>query len=97
MILKDSRTIFRTTSVKNELGMHARPASRIAQMAESAQFGIWLHANSIKADATSVLDILSLCAAKETEIMVEIENKNDVHVLDQIVYFFENGFGESQG
>ncbi|MFA5905280.1 MAG: HPr family phosphocarrier protein [Desulfobacula sp.] len=95
--MKDSITITRTTSVKNELGMHARPASRIAQIAESAQWGIWLHANSIKVDATSILDILSLCATKGTDIVVEIENKNDMHVLDQIADFFEIGFGESQG
>lgn len=76
--------------------MHARPASRIAQMAESAQFGIWLHANSIKVEATSTLDILTLCAVKGTDIMVEIESQKDVDVLNQIVDFFETGFGESR-
>ncbi len=96
MILKDSRTITRTTSVKNELGMHARPASRIAQMAESAQFGIWLQANSTRVDATSTLDILTLCAAKGTDIVVEIENQKDMDVLDRVIDFFETGFGESQ-
>ncbi len=94
--MKDSIATIRTTSVKNELGMHARPASRIAQIAESAQFGIWLHANSTKADATSILDILSLCAANGTDIVVEIENNKDMDVLERIIDFFETGFGEPQ-
>ncbi|MBU0462184.1 MAG: HPr family phosphocarrier protein, partial [Proteobacteria bacterium] len=33
--MKDKRIIARRTSVKNELGMHARPASKIAQMVDS--------------------------------------------------------------
>ena len=94
--MKDRIVVTRTTSVKNDSGMHARPASRIAQMAESAQFGIWLHANSIKVEATSTLDILTLCAVKGTDIMVEIESQKDVDVLNQIVDFFETGFGESR-
>lgn len=97
MILKDSTTIIRTTSVKNELGMHARPASRIAQIAESAQFSIWIHANSTRVDATSILDILTLCAVKGTEIGIEIENRKDMDILDRIIDYFETGFGESQG
>ena len=97
MILKDSITITRATSVQNDLGMHARPASRIAEMAGSARFCIWLHANSTRIDATSTLDILTLCAVKGTEIVVEIENQKDLDVLNQIIDFFESGFGESQG
>jgi phosphocarrier protein len=96
MILKDSSSITRATSVKNKLGMHARPASRIAQMAGSARSCIWIHANSTRVDATSTLDILTLCAVKGTQIAVEIENQKDMDILNQIIDFFETGFGESQ-
>jgi len=74
--------------------MHARPASKIAQMADSARSGIWLRANATKVDAASIIDILTLCAVKGTKIVVEIENQEDRMVLDQIVDFFEAGFGE---
>ena len=94
MRLKNSGIIARRTSVKNEFGMHARPASKIAQIAETAQSGVFLCANSIKADATSIIDILTLCAVKGTKIVIKIENQEDSMVLDQIVDFFEAGFGE---
>ncbi len=96
MILNDSSSITRATLVKNKLGMHARPASRIAQIAGSARSCIWIHANSTRVDATSTLDILTLCAVKGTQIAVEIENQKDMDVLNQIIDFFETGFGESQ-
>ncbi|CCK79614.1 HPr family phosphocarrier protein [Desulfobacula toluolica] len=92
--MKNSEIITRKTLVKNELGMHARPASKIAQMAELAQSDIWLCANSTKVDATSIIDILTLCAVKGTRIVIEIENQEDMVILDRIVDFFETGFGE---
>ncbi|NOX35833.1 MAG: HPr family phosphocarrier protein [Deltaproteobacteria bacterium] len=92
--MKNSGIIVRRTSVRNELGMHARPASKIAQIAETAQFDVWLCANSIKVDATSIIDILTLGAVKGTRIVIEIESPEDIEVLDRIVDFFKTGFGE---
>ena len=74
--------------------MHARPASKIAQIAEAAKSDVWICANSTKVDATSIIDILTLCAVKGTKIVIEIENREDIMVLDQIIDFFETGFGE---
>lgn len=92
--MKNTRIIARQTRVKNELGMHARPASQIAQMAETAQSDVWICANDAKVDATSIIDILTLCAVKGTKVEIEIEAQEDTMVLDQIVDFFEIGFGE---
>lgn len=92
--MKNSGTIARETTVRNELGMHARPASKIAQLAESAHSDVWLRVNSTRVDATSIIDILTLCAVKGTQIVIEIKDNADRVVLDQIVDFFEAGFGE---
>lgn len=74
--------------------MHARPASQIARFAELAQNDVWLCVDSVKVDATSIIDILTLGAVKGTAVVVEIENQEDGAVLDQIVDYFEAGFGE---
>lgn len=92
--MKDKKIIARRTSVKNELGMHARPASQIAQMVDSAHSDVWLCADSTKVDAASIIDILTLCAVKGTKIVIEIENQEDMMILEQIFDFFESGFGE---
>lgn len=94
-VLKNSDNITRKTSIKSVFGMHARPASGIAQIAGSAQGGVWLHANSKKVDATSILDILLLSATRGTEVLVEIEDQKDMEILDKIIDFFEIGFGEA--
>ncbi|MFH2092858.1 MAG: HPr family phosphocarrier protein [Pseudomonadota bacterium] len=89
-----NQKLTRRTSVKNELGMHARPASKIAQIAGEAKSDVWLSIDSQKSDAASIIDILSMCAVKGTQICVEIEDEADTLILDQIIDFFESGFGE---
>lgn len=94
-ILEKSAIKTRITTVKSELGMHARPASKIAQMAGQATSDVWLSVDADKVDATSIIDILTLGAVKGTRVMVEIENDADIATLDEIVEFFEDSFGEA--
>jgi phosphocarrier protein HPr len=84
----------KATLVKNELGMHARPAGAIAKIANTAQNEVWLCANSDQVDATSIIDILTLGAVKGTKIVIKIENREDVVILNQLIDLFETGFGE---
>ena len=74
--------------------MHARPAARIAQMADQARGEVRLCVGGDKVDATSIIDILTLCAIKGTQILIEIEDSADAAVLDRIAEYFEDGFGE---
>ncbi|MCP4672998.1 MAG: HPr family phosphocarrier protein [Desulfobacula sp.] len=80
--------------IKNELGMHARPAGVIAKIANTAQNEVRLSVNADKVDATSIIDILTLGAVKGTRVVIEIENKEDIMILNKLIDFFESGFGE---
>jgi phosphocarrier protein HPr len=92
--LDNSSIITRKTLVVNKLGMHVRPASRIAQIAESSNCEVRLCVGKTKVDATSIIDILTLGAVQGTKIVIEVENQEDISILEQIVDFFEKGFGE---
>lgn len=82
------------TIVLNDLGMHARPAAKIAQMAMTAEKNIWLYDGNSQVDASSIIDILTLCAKKGTHIHIQAESREDETILEQIKAFFDNGFGE---
>jgi phosphocarrier protein len=45
-------------------------------------------------DASSIIDILSLCAKKDTHIHIQAESGQDEAIIEQIKAFFDNGFGE---
>ena len=84
----------RTLTVVNELGLHARPAARIAAIAGEARSDVRLCKNGEQADATSIIDILSLACFKGTVVTLEITNTADMPVLNKIIDLFERGFEE---
>lgn len=91
-MLKDN--LARKTTVINELGLHARPAARIAAIAGEARSDVRLCKNGEQADATSIIDILSLACFKGTVVTLEITDPADMPVLNKIIDLFEQGFEE---
>ena len=82
------------TIVINELGMHARPAAKIAQMAMEAIGDIWLFNGESTVDAGSIIDILTLGASKGSQISIQAESHEDLALVGKIKAFFDIGFGE---
>lgn len=78
--------------VNCKAGLHARPAAKIAAMADEARGPVWIEAKGCMADACGVMDILALACLNGTQICVRIEDPADKPVLDKIVAFFESGF-----
>ena len=93
MVEKPKR-ISRETVISNELGLHARSAAQIANLAGEATFKVWLAKSGEYADATSIMDILMLECPKGTRVEVIIEDPSDLKVLNNISRLIEDGFGE---
>lgn len=84
----------REAIVKNELGLHARPAAMIAKVATKAKSEVWLCRKEEQVDASSIIDILSLACLKGTEVTLKIETPDDMDILNEIITLFENNFEE---
>ncbi len=84
----------RTLTIRNELGLHARGAAKIARSAEEARSAVFIAKDGQEADATSILDIIGLYCPCGTEVTVRITDPDDVEVLNSIVRLIETGFGE---
>jgi phosphocarrier protein HPr len=86
--------LYRTATIINELGLHARAAAQIAEIAANAAENIWLMKDDQKADATSIVDILTLACEKGTKIKIIIEDQADTDILNALVDLVDSGFGE---
>jgi len=84
----------RRATISNELGLHARSAAMVAELAQNARGAVWIEKNRQRADASSILDILTLGCAKGTEIKIIIEDPADSGILSAIVRLVASGFGE---
>ncbi len=81
-------------TIINELGLHARSAAKIAEVAQNAKHKVWVAYDGERVDAASIIDILTLGAACGSRIEVIIENSDDQAILRKIVDLVETGFGE---
>lgn len=80
--------------ITNELGLHARAAAKIANLAGRAKEKIWIIKDGEKVDASSIIDILTLGCSRGTEITFAADSKADFDLLCNIIIMAEKGFGE---
>ena len=90
----NNRVIAKDVVVINELGLHARSAAKIAELAKNAKSKVWVQKDNEKVDAKSIIDILTLACEKGSKIQIIVEDASDKTVLDSIVRLAVNGFGE---
>ncbi len=84
----------RDVIIANDLGLHARSASKIVKLVQNATSNVWIIKDGKKADASSIIDILTLASPKGSTITIAIEDRSDVGILNNLVHLIENGFGE---
>ena len=92
--MDNTRDLHKTVFIKNDLGLHARSAAQIAEIAKKSNACVWVMKNEQKADASSIIDILTLECGKGTQIRIVIEDPGDSDILNAIVDLVDNGFGE---
>lgn len=81
-------------TVVNKLGLHARPASMLVQLAMKFQSTIKVEKDEFIVDAKSIMGIMMLAAAKGTELLFKIEGPDEEEALNKIEELFAGGFGE---
>ena len=84
----------RHVTISNDLGLHARSATKIARLVQNAKSGVWILKDGIKADASSIIDILTLACPKGSTITVKVDDPSDLVILNDLVQLIESGFGE---
>ena len=84
----------RDVTVVNELGLHARSAVKLAGLAKTARGGVWVLRAEDRADATSVMEILTLACEKGSSLTLAVDDEQDAPILDALAGLVESGFGE---
>jgi len=86
----------RKVIVINPLGLHARAAASLVRLAETFQSDIKIIRtdNRFVADSKSILSVLTLAAAKGTELEIEVSGADEKEALQKIEEIFIKGFGE---
>ena len=88
------KIVNRDVIIKDELGLHARSAAQIAKLVQHSKATVWIKKGDEKADASSIVDILTLACEKGTTITIIIEDSSDIAILNAVAELVESEFGE---
>lgn len=81
-------------TLKNETGLHARPASELVKLSNKFKSNIELEVGDKKASAKSILGIMSLGIKVNTEIEIICDGEDEQTAMNEIIEAFNNNFGE---
>lgn len=97
MFLKSGGFIFmveKMLTVKNRAGIHARPATLIAQMANKYTSEITLEKDSIVINAKSIMGVITMAAGYNTTLTLKVEGPDESEAANAIEELFEKKFDD---
>lgn len=79
-----------TYKVKDELGIHARPAGILVKEAKNYKSTITIDNGSKQADATRLMAVMALCVKCDQTVTVRAEGEDEEAAIQGMQSFFEN-------
>ena len=86
--------ISRDVTIKNNVGLHARPATFFIQKANSYKSSIWVEKEDRRVNAKSLLGVLSLGIVKGTTITLIADGSDEAEALEGLAELVDTGFNE---
>lgn len=74
--------------ITNEQGIHARPATKLVQLANEFDSDLYLHYNGQTVDLKSIMGVLSLGVTRGSLVIIRAEGTDDNEALKKISKFF---------
>ena len=86
--------ISRDVTIKNSVGLHARPATFFIQKANSFKCSIWVEKEDCRVNAKSLLGVLSLGITKGTTITLIADGADEAAAVEGLINLVDNEFTE---
>ena len=82
------------TTVNNQVGLHARPATFFIQKANEFKSSIWVEKDDRRVNAKSLLGVLSLGIVKGTAINLIADGPDEEAAINALVELINSEFSE---
>lgn len=76
--------VYRDVVVCNQVGLHSNPASVFTAKASEYKSSVWIERQEVRANAKSLLNVLSLGVFKDMEIRVITEGPDEKEALEGV-------------
>ncbi len=86
----------REAEIINKLGLHARAAAKLTQLAGRFKSDIWLSRNGQRVNAKSIMGVMMLAASQGSSIGIETSGEDENEALQALVDLIGDYFEEGE-
>ena len=87
--------ISRSVTIKNSVGLHARPATFFVQKANCYKCSIWVEKEDCRVNAKSLLGVLSLGISQGTDITLIADGADEADAVNGLATLVDGEFNEN--
>ena len=85
-----------SAEIVNKLGLHARAAAKLTQVASGFQSEIWLSRSGRRVNAKSIMGVMMLAAGLGTTVQIEAQGGDAEQAIGAITKLIADKFGEGE-
>ena len=86
----------REVEIVNKLGLHARAAAKLTQLAAKFTSDVFIERSGRKVNAKSIMGVMMLAAAKGSRVTIETEGPDAAEAMGAIARLVAERFGEAE-
>ena len=86
--------ITKQVKIPNSLGLHARPAMQLVDVANRFEADLQIAKGSQQVDAKSIMQVMTLAATQGTKLVLSAIGPDATEALDAMAGLIAEGFGE---
>jgi phosphocarrier protein HPr len=79
-------------TIRNRLGLHARPAATFVKKASEFNSGIWLEKDGMSVNGKSIMGLLMLACPLGSRIMLKVEGTDEEKAFRTLGKLIDDGF-----
>jgi len=80
----------------NKLGLHARAAARLTEVATGFAAEVWLSRNGRRVNAKSIMGVMMLAAGKGSRVLIEADGEDAEAAVQALGKLIAERFGEEE-
>ncbi|MSQ59230.1 MAG: HPr family phosphocarrier protein [Betaproteobacteria bacterium] len=86
----------RDIQIVNKLGLHARAAAKLTQLAGQFQCEVWIAKAGRKVNAKSIMGVMMLAAAKGSTVTLETTGADEAAAMEALEKLIAGKFDEAE-
>ena len=80
----------------NKLGLHARAAAKLTEVATGFAAEVWLSRNGRRVNAKSIMGVMMLAAGKGSRVLIEADGEDAEAAVQALRKLIAERFGEEE-